>query len=271
MLAAGSDQDTVDREALDLHAEDRAGVLERLVGRLGELDAAGLAAAAGLDLGLDDDDAELLSSGLRLVGSVGDDAQGDWYVVLGEELLRLIFHQIHGGVRPVLTSERARKMAGRPAQSEPWRLYPFIGRSGASGSSHPHRRLRRRRAAPRIASTARTSSAGTTICWASSATAVRTSCSALCRPPDEHDLSAGVAQPAADVPGAPHRRPSAPRTTRRFVITGWCHTRERRHTMSTFPAGLSTFVVQSAYSVSPSPCVGLGSSGPAVPSWRFFA
>jgi hypothetical protein len=39
--------------ALDVHAEDVAGVLAHLVGVVGQLDAAGLAAAADLDLGLD--------------------------------------------------------------------------------------------------------------------------------------------------------------------------------------------------------------------------
>ena len=51
------DEHPVDGQALDLHPEDVGRVLERLVGRLGQLDAAGLAAAAGLDLRLDDAEA----------------------------------------------------------------------------------------------------------------------------------------------------------------------------------------------------------------------
>ena len=66
-----------------------------LVGGLGELDPAGLAAAAGLDLRLDDHDAELLGGRPGLGGGVGDDAEGDRDIVLGEELLRLVLHQIH--------------------------------------------------------------------------------------------------------------------------------------------------------------------------------
>ena len=48
------DEHPLDGQALDLHAQDVGRVLEGLVGGLGELDAAGLAAAARLDLGLDD-------------------------------------------------------------------------------------------------------------------------------------------------------------------------------------------------------------------------
>ena len=40
--------------ALDVEAEDRLGLLVGLVGGVGKLDAAGLAAAAGLHLRLDD-------------------------------------------------------------------------------------------------------------------------------------------------------------------------------------------------------------------------
>ena len=65
-------------------------------GGLGELDAAGLAAAAGLDLRLDDGHAaDLLGGGLRLLGGLDDDAERRGHAVLGEELLRLVLHQIH--------------------------------------------------------------------------------------------------------------------------------------------------------------------------------
>ena len=65
----------VDGESLDLHTEDGFGMCLGLIGGLGKLDAAGLSAATSLDLRLDDDDSELLCSGLRLVGSIGDDSQ----------------------------------------------------------------------------------------------------------------------------------------------------------------------------------------------------
>ena len=95
MLAAGAISTRLTVRPLISMPEDRLGVLLGLVGRLGELDAAGLAAAAGLDLRLDDDDAELLGGGPGLGRGVGDDAESDRDIVLGEELLRLILHQIH--------------------------------------------------------------------------------------------------------------------------------------------------------------------------------
>jgi len=99
------DQDAVDREPLDLHAEDVRGVLVGLVSGLGDLDAARLAAATGLDLRLDDGHAaDLLGGGLRLVGGLDDDTESRRDAVLGEELLRLVLHQIHGS--PVLVKVR---------------------------------------------------------------------------------------------------------------------------------------------------------------------
>ena len=49
------DQHLLDGQALDVHAEDASGDLFRLGRRLGQLDAAGLAAAADQHLRLDDD------------------------------------------------------------------------------------------------------------------------------------------------------------------------------------------------------------------------
>ncbi|GAV93496.1 hypothetical protein ADENT20671_0240 [Actinomyces denticolens] len=68
--------------ALDAHAEDGGGALSGLLGAAGELDAAGLAAPAGLDLGLDDEQPgpaveEVLGGGARLLGGGGDDAWQD--------------------------------------------------------------------------------------------------------------------------------------------------------------------------------------------------
>ena len=56
------DPDPLHDVALDVHAEDVAGVGANLVGVLGELDAAGLAAPADLHLRLDDD---------RIAGGLG--------------------------------------------------------------------------------------------------------------------------------------------------------------------------------------------------------
>ncbi len=72
---AGGDQDALDDVTLDVETEDGLGRLERLVGVLRDLHAAGFAAASGLDLSLNDDDTtELLSGRLRLLRGVGDDA-----------------------------------------------------------------------------------------------------------------------------------------------------------------------------------------------------
>jgi hypothetical protein len=62
--------------ALDVHAEDVAGVLAHLVGVVGELDAAGLAAAADLHLGLHD-------TGYRVADALGG---GDGVVDGGDGL-----------------------------------------------------------------------------------------------------------------------------------------------------------------------------------------
>ena len=99
------DQDPVDGEALDLHPEDVRRVLERLVGRLGELHAAGLATSTGLDLRLDDRDAaDLLGRRLRGLGGLDHLAQRRHHSMLGEEHLRLVLHQIHDRPSPSLTA-----------------------------------------------------------------------------------------------------------------------------------------------------------------------
>ena len=86
--------------ALDVHAEDVAGVRADLVGVVGQLDAAGLAAAADLHLGLDDD---RVAGGFglrdRLVDGVGHAAGADRDAVAGEVLLALVLEQIHWSPR----------------------------------------------------------------------------------------------------------------------------------------------------------------------------
>ena len=62
MSEACSTHTRFDDVALDVHAEDVPGVEPDLVGVVGQLDAAGLAPATDLDLGLDDD---------RVAGRVG--------------------------------------------------------------------------------------------------------------------------------------------------------------------------------------------------------
>src|SRR6476661_4086037 len=95
------DHHGADGVALDVHAEDRLGGGLRLVGALGDLDAAGLAAATGLHLGLDDGDpAALGADGLggftSLLGGGGGGAGQHGYAVLLEHVSSLVLEKIHG-------------------------------------------------------------------------------------------------------------------------------------------------------------------------------
>jgi len=101
---AGGDQHAVDGEALDLHAQDVRGVLLGLVGGLGQLDTACLPSPAGLDLRLDHHDPELLGGCASLLGGAGHDAFGHRHAVLGEELLRLVLHQVHWSTKFLASS-----------------------------------------------------------------------------------------------------------------------------------------------------------------------
>src|SRR5690606_16682816 len=72
------------------------GVRPRLLGRVGEFDAAGLAPPARVDLGLDDDGhAVALCDSLRLLGGRGDLARRDRDPAVAEKLLRLILVDVH--------------------------------------------------------------------------------------------------------------------------------------------------------------------------------
>jgi hypothetical protein len=88
--------------ARDVHAEDRLRVLARLVGVLGHLDPAGLAAPADLDLGLDHARvAELFGpvdggvDGRRVIARRHRDAMG------GEQLFSLVFEKVHRPREPI--------------------------------------------------------------------------------------------------------------------------------------------------------------------------
>ncbi|GAA4952946.1 hypothetical protein GCM10023238_19140 [Streptomyces heliomycini] len=71
-------------------------MLDRLVGGGGELDAAGLATAADLHLGLDDGLAtETLGGCAGRLRRVDDFTGQHRYIVLGEEVPRLVLEQVH--------------------------------------------------------------------------------------------------------------------------------------------------------------------------------
>ena len=80
-----------------VHADHALGRVAHVVHRLDDLDAAALAAAAGMDLRLDDPDrtAELLGRLDRFVGRVSDMAGKDADAKFGEQPFRLIFVDIH--------------------------------------------------------------------------------------------------------------------------------------------------------------------------------
>ena len=82
--------------AVDVEAEDVAGLRLGVGGIVGELDAARLAAAAGQNLSLDDDrPAELLGRGARLFGRRREPALRDGDAEAREELLALVLVEIH--------------------------------------------------------------------------------------------------------------------------------------------------------------------------------
>jgi hypothetical protein len=82
--------------ALDVQAEDVLGTRPGVLGVVGELDAAGLAAATGLHLRLDDDGgADLAGDRLRLLGGLGDAAGEHGDTVRGQQVTGLVLEEIH--------------------------------------------------------------------------------------------------------------------------------------------------------------------------------
>ena len=134
------DQHAVDRQrhagglvGLHLGAEHRlARSLAHVVEGLDQLDAAGLAAAAGMDLRLDHP--EVAADGLgrldRLVGRAGDAPGRHRDAVVGEQLLGLVFVEVHaspgsadatsgpGSHRAPIVADRAGKGKSRAAASD---------------------------------------------------------------------------------------------------------------------------------------------------------
>ena len=85
------------RGVVEPRAQALAGGLLRLLRRRGQLDAAALAAASGVDLGLDDHrPAQLLGDLAGLLGAAGDPSSRDGYAELGHDLLGLVLVDLHG-------------------------------------------------------------------------------------------------------------------------------------------------------------------------------
>jgi hypothetical protein len=109
------DVDDVDRQPLgtrlvgdQLDAEHRLRVFTHLVGTARQLDAAGLAASAGVYLGLDDPQiaAELFRSGDRGSGGLDGNATRHGNAVVGKQSFGLVFVQIHWIVSLVVLTGR---------------------------------------------------------------------------------------------------------------------------------------------------------------------
>ena len=107
----------------ELHAVDGARLFLGVLERLGDLDAAALAASAGVDLRLDDDDGLarlLLHPGNRGVGFVDAErglADGDGNTVALQQLLALILVNLQG-------FSSARKLVTRDRRAHKGRIAP---------------------------------------------------------------------------------------------------------------------------------------------------
>ena len=127
-VRAALDPDLVDAEGplaarpTNVHAEDRVCVCARLLGVLGDLDPARLAAAADQDLGLDRARvADPLRGGNRLLDGRSDLAARHGDAVLGEQLLALVLEEVHVEARRAgaggSLSENAKRGAARSPDS----------------------------------------------------------------------------------------------------------------------------------------------------------
>ena len=97
-LRASLDQDLAHAQSFYLHMQDRRRVFARLRGRLRCLDAAGLPATAGVHLRFHHDrTAECPRGRLGLLVRRRETTLGDGDTGAREELLRLVFMELHGG------------------------------------------------------------------------------------------------------------------------------------------------------------------------------
>lgn len=97
-LARLGDEHPVHGVPLDVHAEDVVGGLLGVIGRAHDADAAGLAPAAGLHLGLDHHRPTERHGGVAGGGgSGGDAAAGDGHAVFLEEVSGFVFEEVHAG------------------------------------------------------------------------------------------------------------------------------------------------------------------------------
>ena len=105
---AGVDQDPAGHVAVDLEVQDFLGFGGGLLGRIGELDTAGLHPAAGQHLRLDHyGAADLLGYASRLVGALGETVLGDGDPRLGYDRPRLVLEEAHRRRGSVAEGSRA--------------------------------------------------------------------------------------------------------------------------------------------------------------------
>ena len=152
--------------AVDLEGEDLLGVRLALLGRVGELDAAGLHAAAGQHLRLDHDRAA--DVGRDLLGALGvrgEAAAGDGDALALEDLPALVLEEPHRGAG-TLAGAAVRAYGGFEVHLAPTRPpvdacrrarwhRPLARRAGAGHRRREEAaRLEQRRAAPHVAGAA---------------------------------------------------------------------------------------------------------------------
>src|SRR5215471_3788926 len=101
----------------EIHPEDRLGESLRFIGILGQLDAAALAAASGMNLRLDDGaPPETLGDLAGFGGIVGHFAARHGHAVARQDRLGLVFVDLHG--RPKVSASRIGRPEGEPFLSD---------------------------------------------------------------------------------------------------------------------------------------------------------